>query len=88
MILDLDNLEKGEEKLVPTPPATGICHSSPPLRMWFNILMEIRDGKAYVIKSYSMPAKDSQVEKFKVPKKKKKKAKELSEVKVKSVEEY
>lgn len=65
---------------------------SPPgkvLRMWFSILVEFDEyGNAVVLRSFSNPAKESDLKKMKkVGKVKRKKAK-VKKVKVKKVEEY
>tara|TARA_Y100000310_G_C20484924_1_gene716434 strand:- start:128 stop:364 length:237 start_codon:yes stop_codon:yes gene_type:complete len=59
------------------------------LRMWFNVLIEYKDGEAKIIKSFSSPAKDSQVLKWKKsPTSKKKVAASVKKVNIKDSEEY
>lgn len=62
---------------------------SPILRIWFNTLLEFKDGQVQIIKSYSCPARESDVQKWQKPKEPKKPVPKPSvAVKIDAKEEY
>tara|TARA_Y100000034_G_C6843595_1_gene381945 strand:+ start:879 stop:1178 length:300 start_codon:yes stop_codon:yes gene_type:complete len=99
MILGLDDIQKAEVNTLGSTQENS-CHTesiaprpneSPNqqvLRMWFNVLIEYKDGEARIIKSFSSPAKDSQVLKWKKSPTKKKVAASVKKVNIKDKEEY
>ena len=62
-----DFMKAMEEAIVNTPPSAIV--SSKTLRIWYNTLLEYKDGQVKVIKSYSTVAKESDVKKATSPKK-------------------
>jgi len=82
MILDLadtTNPERASSKNVDSPKV---------LRIWYNTLLEYKDGQVKIIKSYSRPAKDSDVQRYLKEKMKKATPKTLEAPRIGVVEEY
>lgn len=95
-ITDLNNVRSGQSPLnpnsSPSPRNSDNFVSgeseTPALLMWWNTLIEYKDGQVRIIKSYSTVAKDSVVKKAQKPKKKEKVVRKATETKLEEEEVY
>ena len=92
MILDLNEITGGRNKNLkeskPSDVTPDKLVSSPVLRIWYNTLLEFGNGEVRILRSYSVPAKDSSVQRLQKDKIVKKEPLSTEEVLLREVEEW